>query len=607
MSLPFVCRIVCRIGLALSLLAVLANAAHASRFGRDGFSGNPGVNGGATCSACHGQGAIPPNVFIWGPEEMNANGAALFSAIVSGGPGVTAGIGVSSTDGLGRFEPLGPNLVVAGEELVHREPVAFSGSAVFFQFRFTAPAINGDVTLYAAANSSNGGLDLIGDGIRTTRHTVRVVNGEEPPPPPPPPLPLITAEPFASGLTRPVVIQSAGDDRLFVVEQPGRIRIVDPDGSVRADPFLDIRGRVLSRFSEQGLLGLAFPSYFAQKGHFFVYYSTGLPGTPGRSRVSRFSVGEDPERADPDSEVVLLEFEQTNVNHNAGDIHFGPDGYLYIASGDGGGGGDPFDDAQDPSSPLGKILRIDAEGGKLEPDCNVAPGKSFAGAKPSYGVPRHNAFSDGPGGEGCDEIYALGLRNPWRMSFDRETGDLWIADVGQNAIEEVSLIEARSPAGANLGWRCFEGDRPFDLSGCEGDYLPPVHVEPHSTGNCSITGGYVYRGSEEPELAGRYFFSDFCNSAIRTLQREGDGFVVEEALPRGVIARPAAFGEDANGEFYVASLGGSLFRIRANDALPLEAVREMAGSPRPAPGPAPLAVAFALMVTALAALGGARR
>ncbi|MGI9589781.1 MAG: PQQ-dependent sugar dehydrogenase, partial [Myxococcota bacterium] len=385
-------------------------------------------------------------------------------------------------------------------------------------------------------------------------------------------------------LDQPVALATAGDDRLFVAERAGRILIVESDGSV-LDPYLEIQSAVDSSVSEQGLLGLAFHPGHASNGFFYVYYTVD-PG-PGldRSRVSRFTVSADPNVADPASEVVLLEFEQPYANHNAGDIQFGPDGYLYIASGDGGSGGDPLDLGQTTSSPLGKILRIDVDGSGGAPDCDLSGGAN-------YRVPPGNAFDDGSGGAGCDEIWALGLRNPWRFSFDRATGDLWIGDVGQNAFEEIDFIPAGTASGLNLGWRCYEGESEFNTAGCGSGYFMPIHTPAHSTGNCSITGGFVYRGAAEPGLTGRYFFTDFCNTAIRTVTRNGSEFLVDEVLPAGAIAQPVAFGEDSAGELYIASLAGDVFRIRDN-------------SPREVPALAPWSVlALAAAILALPLAGG---
>lgn len=569
---------------ALVGFSLLSPAALASQFGRQGFSGNPDTNGGADCAACHAPGAVVPLLSLSGPSLVDANTTHVFTATLTGGPGVTGGVGISASDDLGSFAPLGGDLALAGDEISHSMPKAFASGSVSFQFEWTAPSFDTDVTLFAAGNSTDGSVDLIGDAVDTDQLVVTVQNGGPPPPPDPPPAPsTITLETFAEGLNRPVVIQSAGDSRLFVVEQPGLIRIVDSDGTVRTNPFLNIQLAVDSSTSEQGLLGLAFHPDYATNGEFFVYYTVDPGAGLDRSRVSRFSVSANPDIADPFSEVVLLEFEQTDWNHNGGDIHFGPDGYLYIASGDGGGGGDPFGAGQDTGVLLGKILRIDVDGGVLAPDCDLS-------GSTAYGIPFDNAYTDGPGGAGCDEIWALGVRNPWRMSFDRVTGDLWIADVGQGAWEEVNLLADGSAAGLNLGWRCYEGNAFYNPSGCSASgYLFPIHAESHLDGDCSITGGYVYRGSEEPGLTGRYFYADFCNTAIRTITQDGSGWIVDEAIPAGAISQPATFGEDHNGELYVASLGGRIYRIRE---VP----------PPELPGPAPLIVAVALGALGLVAV-----
>lgn len=531
--------------------------AEASRFGRDGFSGNPGTNGGAVCTACHTPGAALPSLTLTGPVTVDAGQTYTFTAQIVGGPGITAGIGVSASASAGDFAALGPDLHLVGEEISHTEPKAFSSGAASFSFTWTAPAFNGPVTLYAAGNSSNGMLGLAGDAIATTTLSVNVVNGSAPLPPPAPPPPApVALEDLGVFIDSPVVIAHAGDARLFVVERRGRIRIINADGSLAATPFLDISTRVDASGSEQGLLGLTFHPQYAQNGYFYVYY-TRDPG-PGldRSRVARFRVSSNPALADAMSESVVLEFEQPFSNHNAGDIHFGPDGYLYIASGDGGSGGDPSNFAQNNASLLGKLLRIDVGQNPLNltPDCNISGGSN-------YRVPRDNAYVNGLGGA-CDEIWAKGLRNPWRFSFDRNTGDLWIADVGQNLYEEVDFVPAGTAAGLDFGWRCYEGNASFNLSGCpSGTQFFPIHVALHSAGDCSITGGAVYRGSAFPRLYGRYFFSDFCNPSVRTITRSGTQVIVDTVVPTGAITLPAAFGENAQGELFVASLSGRIYRI----------------------------------------------
>ncbi len=557
-SIAFVSRT-----LAASFL-VWAAGAEASRFGRDGFSGNPDTNNGATCTACHAPGAATPTVTLSGPQALDAGTIAEYTVTISGGPAVTGGVDVSTTGAIGSFLPLDDDLHLVGEEISHAEPKAFASGSVSFTFQWQAPDFNGDVTLYAAGNSSNGQLDLLGDGVGTDQLTVTVQNGDPPPPPPPPPPPAeALLELVVDGLERPVVIRHADDARLFVVEQPGRIRLLTADRVLLPTPFLDIAGRVDDEGSEQGLLGLAFHPDYADNGYFYVYYTYDPPGAGSdHSRVSRFSVGDDPDLADPASELVLLEFEHPFANHNGGDLHFGPDGYLYIASGDGGGGGDPLDNAQNPNSPLGKLLRIDVDGAGGAPDCNLVAGDH-------YGIPADNAYTDGPGGAGCDELYALGLRNPWRFAFDRATDDLWIADVGQSAFEEIDFVPGGTGAGLNFGWRCYEGDAEFNLDGCDDDYFFPLLTTAHADGNCSITGGHVYRGAGEPALYGRYFFSDFCNTAIRTARRSGGEVIVEDAIPAGELSQPSTFGEDVDGELYVASLTGAIYRIRSAAAAPV--------------------------------------
>ena len=532
--------------------------ANASLHGRDGFSGNPGTNGGATCAACHAPGAATPTVTISGPQVLDAGTIAQYTVTISGGPAATAGLGVSAAGAVGAagsFHAPGADVHVVGGELSHTQPKPFAQGTASFQFRWQAPAYDGPVTLYAAGNSSNGHTNLLGDGIGTGQIAVTVRNGDPEPPPPVIPPPTDAAlEPFVSGLTQPVVITHAGDARLFVAEQPGRIRIVE-DGVVLPVSFLDIRDRVDDSGNEQGLLGLAFHPDYASTGHLYVNYTWDPPGSGlDRTRISRFTVGSNAYVVDPATEVVLMEFEQPYSNHNGGDVQFGPDGYLYIASGDGGSGGDPHNNAQNPGRLLGKLLRIDVDGGNDAPDCSLAAGQH-------YGIPPGNAYSDGPGGAGCDEIYALGLRNPWRIAFDALTGALWIADVGQNAYEEINHVPAGTAAGLNFGWRCYEGDQPYNPAGCSGSYFAPLVTTSHAAGNCSITGGRAYRGSASPSLAGRYFFTDFCNTAIKSITFDGGQPRVETPIAAGGISQPVAFGEDAAGELYVASLTGSIHRI----------------------------------------------
>ena len=565
---------------AAILLLAWSSHAEASLHGRDGFSGNPGTNNGATCAACHAPGATVPTVTISGPQQLDAGTIAEYTVTISGGPGVTGGLGVSASDAAGSFQAIGKDVHVVGGELSHTQPKAFSGGTLSFSFRWQAPAYNGPVTLHAAGNSSNGLLDLLGDGIGTGQLAVSVRNGDpEPPTPPAPPPSEAALQPFASGIAQPVVITHAGDTRLFVAEQAGRIRIID-NGVVLPVAFLDIRDRVDSSGNEQGLLGLAFHPDYADNGHFYVNYTYDPPGSGlDRTRISRFTVGGNPDLAEPGSELVLMEFEQPYSNHNGGDIQFGPDGYLYIASGDGGSGGDPQNNSQNPNRLLGKLLRIDVDGGGGAPDCSLAAGQY-------YGIPADNAYTDGSGGAGCDEIFALGLRNPWRIAFDALEGGLWIADVGQNAYEEINFIAAGTSAGLNFGWRCYEGDQPYNTAGCTGAYFDPLVTTSHSAGNCSITGGRVYRGAAYPSLAGRYFFTDYCNTAIRTITFDDGQPRVEDPIPAGAISQPVAFGEDVFGELYVASLTGTIYRIVGTGDTVESRVSTLSGQCLHAPFPA---------------------
>jgi len=544
------------------LVAALTSAVEtrASAGGRTGFSGNPSTNAGATCNVCHApDGATAPGVTIIGPPAIDAGTTHNYVVTVLGGPAQTAGVGISSQDGIGALLPAGGDLTQMDGELTHTGPKGFSGGAVTFEFQYTAPNYDTVVTLHAAANSTNGGLDLLGDGIAATSLAVTIENGFEPPPNPPAPATGdLEATLFASGLDRPVAIEHAGDDRLFVVERPGLIRVLEGDGTLLAQPFLDIQSQVKASASEQGLLGLAFHPDYANNGYFYVYY-TRDPG-PGldRTRVSRFRVSGNPDIADAGSELVLLEYEQPYANHNGGDIHFGPDGYLYIASGDGGSGGDPQDNGQTTTTLLGKLLRIDVD---TAPSPGYAPDCDITG-NGNYRIPAGNAFNDGAGGAGCDEVYILGLRNPWRFTFDALTGAMWIADVGQNAHEEVNYLPPGGNGGLNLGWRCYEGTAPYNTTDCNLVYLPPVHTYSHATSGCSITGGRVYRSQSRPKFQGQYFFTDFCQGSIRALSGSPGDLAYRIALPAGELSAISTFGEDVNGDLYVAELNtGRIYRL----------------------------------------------
>ncbi len=546
----------------LVLCSVVALQADASRFGRNGFSGNPDINGGSDCTVCHAPGAPLPFVTIAGPTTVDAGTVNSYTVTIVGGPAVIGGVNVSVSDEIGELTPGDGSTQLIEGELAHTEPQAFNGDQLVFSFDWTAPNYDTDVTVYAAGNSTTGNLDLAGDGVGTNSLLVTVINGfEDPPPPPPPPTPgLIELVPLAGGFNAPVALANAGDDRLFVVEQRGKVRLIDGSGQVPPTDFLDIEDRVKFNNSEEGLLGIAFHPNYAENGYFYLNYIFD-PG-PGndRTRVSRFQVTADPNVADPASELVLVEFNQDFSNHNGGDLKFGPDGHLYIASGDGGSGDDPNNRAQTTDTLMGKILRIDVDtppGPDNSPDCTLV-------AEANYAIPPSNAFNDGVGGAGCDEIYAFGIRNPWRISFDRDTGDLWIGDVGQNAVEEIDFILAGSGGGLNFGWRCYEGSRENILNGCDDSYVFPVFEYLHAVdGNCSVTGGFVYRGQDFPELQGQYFFSDFCNSSIRSLAGPVNDLIETVVLPAGEVLF-TTFGEDVRGELYGADfLTGTIFQITA--------------------------------------------
>src|SRR5690554_2041816 len=355
---------------------------------------------------------------------------------------------------------------------------------------------------------------------------------------------VFESELIVSGLDNPIGIVHAGDERLFIIEQTGFIRIVS-EGEVLEEPFLDLSESINVDGFERGLLGLAFHPDFASNGTFFVNY-TGLPD--GQTVVSRFSVAEDnPNRADPESEEVLLTVEQPFRNHNGGQLLFGPDGYLYIALGDGGSANDPDNRAQNLEVLLGKMLRIDVD---LETDAE-------------YAIPPDNPFADDE--DALDEIWAYGLRNPWRSSFDRYTGDFWIGDVGQGDREEINFQPAESSGGENYGWRCYEGNMPFNGEGCDDDsaYVFPVYDYNHEGEGCtgSVVGGYVYRGSLYSGWFGSYFFADYCTGnmyRIDTINGEYEGALVGNVG----AAEIASFGEDLYGELYYAMKGsGEIYRL----------------------------------------------
>ncbi len=347
-----------------------------------------------------------------------------------------------------------------------------------------------------------------------------------------------TLREIADGLDFPVHLASPpGDERLFVVEKVGTIRVVR-EGQVLDEPFLDIRDLV-SDGSEQGLLSVAFHPAFATNGRFFVNYTD----RAGDTQVVEYRVSADPDRADPAPVRTILGLDQPFANHNGGLLVFGPDGMLYVGLGDGGSAGDPQGNGQNTGTLLGSLLRIDVDGG--------AP----------YAIPPDNPFVGQAGARG--EIWAYGLRNPWRYSFDRGTGDLYIADVGQNDLEEVNA-EPGDGGGLNYGWNVMEGTECFRSDDCDPSGLTlPVLEYDHGDG-CSITGGFVYRGAAIPDLAGLYLFSDFCSGFVRSFRMAGGEAVEErrwpELEPNGSVT---SFGEDADGELYILTREGSVFQIVA--------------------------------------------
>jgi glucose/arabinose dehydrogenase len=352
--------------------------------------------------------------------------------------------------------------------------------------------------------------------------------------------PKIVLKQIATGLDQPVFVTHAGDDsdRLFVVQKSGAI-IVLRNGKPSATPFLDISDRITASGSEQGLLGLAFHPDYKNNGRFFVYYTA----SNGDDTLARYQLSSDPERADPASGVVLFAQADPAPNHNGGMLAFGPDGYLYVGLGDGGGGGDPWENGQNRAVLLGKLLRLDVDHGD------------------PYAIPPDNPWPSSADARG--EVWAYGLRNPWRFSFDRATGDLYIADVGQGQYEEVDVQRAGAGGGQNYGWNVMEGNHCYNSTTCDSSaFVAPVSEYNHDLG-CSITGGYVYRGAMFPQLSGIYFFGDYCSGRIWTLRETTPGsWQQEQALQTRLSI--SSFGEDAAGEVYLTDLqSGDLYQVVA--------------------------------------------
>ena len=342
-------------------------------------------------------------------------------------------------------------------------------------------------------------------------------------------------EELAGRFRSPVYLTSPpGDSRLFVVEQAGRIRVVK-NGATLPRPFLDISERVRSG-GEQGLLSMAFHPDYRNNGQFFVNFTD----RAGDTRVERFKVSSDADVADEASSKLVIEIDQPYSNHNGGHILFGLDGMLYVGMGDGGSGGDPHRYGQSKTTLLGKMLRLNVS--RAEP----------------YSIPQGNPFS---GSEGRPEIWATGMRNPWRFAFDRPTGLLYIADVGQNAQEEIN-VESATAAGLNYGWNLMEGDRCYRSDGCSRDGLTlPKLTFGHGGGACSVTGGFVYRGRRVPAIVGHYFYSDYCAGWIRSFRMQNGAAVDRREWKVEELGHVVSFGEDAAGELYILTENGKVFRI----------------------------------------------
>ncbi len=349
---------------------------------------------------------------------------------------------------------------------------------------------------------------------------------------------VLSVEVVAGGLSSPLFLTAPpGDSRLFVVERAGRVRIVE-DRQLLGQPYLDISDRV-GTAGEGGLLSIAFHPDYASNGYVFTSYTD----RDGNSRIERYTVTGDPNLVDASSAKLILTVDQPFSNHNGGLIVFGPDGRLYFGLGDGGRGGDPLGSGQNTGTLLGSMLRIDVDAGD------------------PYAIPSDNPFVGDP--DGRDEIWAYGLRNPWRFSFDREAGVLYVADVGQNRWEEVNAVPSTS-AGVNYGWNIMEGRHCFaPTEGCDqnGLVLPVVEYD-HGNG-CSVTGGYAYRGSAIPELRGHYFYSDYCGGFLRSFKFSGGVATDEREWDVGDLGGVFSFGEDAQGELYILSSNGRVYRLVA--------------------------------------------
>jgi glucose/arabinose dehydrogenase len=380
---------------------------------------------------------------------------------------------------------------------------------------------------------------------------------------------------LSTGFTRPVCIQNTGlanDDRLFILEKVGRIRIINRlTGAVTATPFLNITSIVNSSGNEEGLLGLAFHPDFANNGYFYVYHTI----TGGNNVIARYQVSAFPDTAMVNSRVVLMSiYHRDWTNHNGGNLMFGKDGYLYISVGDGGNGGDQgtghnatYGNAQHIDSVLGKILRLDVNNPNPPYYFSPATNPFFGGNAPST-IPWAGTLP------GRSEIFEWGMRNPWKCSIDRLTGDKWIGDVGQNLWEEIDFEGRCDSLGKNYGWRCYEGNVAYNTSNCQpqSSYTSPIYVYAHTGGNCAVTGGYVYRGGLEGGMFGKYFFTDYCTGLIWATAPNGTGGWTTTQLTQTSTVHTFEYnswGEDIYGEIYLAGETGAIYRVRDTACAPV--------------------------------------
>lgn len=363
--------------------------------------------------------------------------------------------------------------------------------------------------------------------------------------------PALSLDPvITTGLSSPLDVVNAGDgtNRLFVVERGGTIKVFDASYNPLGN-FLTVTG--ITAGGEQGLLSLAFHPNYSTNGFFFVYYTN----TAGDVEIARYHVqSANPNQGDPATRTVLLTIPKSETNHNGGKLNFGSDGYLYFGVGDGGGAGDADNNAQNSNTLLGKMVRIDVNNFTTPPYYSIPPSNPYVNATDTLHA-----------------IYAFGLRNPWRWSFDRSNGDLWLADVGQSVAEEINYLPANATAKVNYGWRCYEGTATYNSSGClsQSQYVSPVFTYPHNntTGGFAVTGGYVYRGTQFPTLAGYYICADYLSDNIWLIRPNGAAWEVTQqgGLPGGI----AGFGETESGEMMAVSLTGILYQVAVASALPV--------------------------------------